>query len=105
MSGDGECPKLDRIHHVAVVVGDVDKSARWYAERFCCEVVYRDETWALLQFGNLQVALVSAGEHAAHLAILRKNASRFGKVRTHRDGVRYVYIMDPSGNTVEVVEG
>jgi catechol 2,3-dioxygenase-like lactoylglutathione lyase family enzyme len=96
--------KLDPIHHVAVVVRDVGESVRWYTERFRCVVVYCDATWALLQFGNLQMALVSPGQHAAHVGIAREDAPRFGAIRAHRDGVRYVYIEDPSGNTVEVVE-
>ncbi len=95
--------KLDAVHHVAVVTRDLQESLRWYTERFACEVLYRDGTWALLQFANLQMALVSPGEHAAHVGIARPDAARFGEVRTHRDGVRYVYLGDPAGNTVEVV--
>ena len=95
--------KLDGIHHVAVATRDVKESLRWYKERFRCDVLYEDETWALLQFANLQMALVSPGEHAAHVGIEREDAERFGALSKHRDGVRYVYLTDPAGNTVEVV--
>ncbi len=95
--------KLDAVHHVAVVTRDLQESLDWYTGRFACEVLYRDRTWALLQFANLQMALVSPGEHAAHVGIARPDAGRFGALRTHRDGVRYLYLEDPAGNTVEVV--
>ncbi len=95
--------KLDAVHHVAVMTRDLQESLDWYTARFACQVLYRDATWALLQFANLQMALVSPGEHAAHVGIARPDAERFGPLRTHRDGVRYVYLADPAGNTVEVV--
>lgn len=97
--------ELDPLHHIAVVVKDVEGAVAWYTGRFSCRVAYRDATWALLRFANLDVALVTEGEHAAHFGILRSDAAAFGEVKSHRDGVRYVYIEDPSGNTVEVVEG
>lgn len=95
---------LDRLHHLAIEVDDVAAAADWYAARFRCRVAYRDATWALLEFENLAVALVTRGDHPPHFGVCREDAAAFGEVRTHRDGVRYVYITDPSGNTVEVVE-
>ncbi len=104
MTNEQDRTGLDPIHHVAIAVRDVGAAVAWYTERFRCAIAYRDATWALLRFGNLDVALVTEGEHAAHFGILRRDASAFGEVKTHRDGVRYVYLEDPSGNTVEVVE-
>lgn len=104
MRKDQDRKGLDPVHHIAIVVADVAAAVAWYTERFRCEVAYRDATWALLRFANLDVALVTEGEHAAHFGILRSDAATFGEVKAHRDGVRYVYIEDPSGNTVEVVE-
>jgi catechol 2,3-dioxygenase-like lactoylglutathione lyase family enzyme len=96
MSGDGKRIGLDLLHHVAIAVKDVALAVEWYSTRFRCDVAYQDPTWALLKFGNLDVALVTEGEHATHFGVLRADAAAFGAVRTHRDGIRYVYIQDPS---------
>lgn len=94
---------LDRVHHVAIAVKDLGQSVDWYTRNFNCRVTYRDDTWAMIEFGNLRMALVTPTEHPPHVGILRQDAEKFGTIRTHRDGVRYVYVKDPAGNTVEVV--
>ena len=95
---------LDRLHHVAIACDDVGAAVAWYTERFRCEVAYRDETWALLRFENASLALVTRGEHAGHFGVEGPDLDALGEVRTHRDGVRFVHLMDPWGNVVEVVE-
>ena len=95
---------LDAIDHVAVEVADVDRAVEWYAERFRCRVAYRDATWAMLEFGNVRLALMAPGQHPPHVAVSRSDAAAFGPLKTHRDGLRYVYLTDPFGNTVEVLE-
>jgi catechol 2,3-dioxygenase-like lactoylglutathione lyase family enzyme len=96
--------ELDWVHHLAIEVDDVGAAVAWYAGRFRCRVAYGDASWALLEFENLSVALVTRGDHPPHFGVCRRDAAAFGEIRTHRDGVRYVYVTDPSGNTVEVVE-
>jgi catechol 2,3-dioxygenase-like lactoylglutathione lyase family enzyme len=96
--------RLDRIHHVAVEVPDVATAVAWYRERFTCDLAYRDETWALLTFENASLALVTRGEHSGHFGIEGPDPERYGAVRVHRDGVRYVYLTDPGGNVVEVAK-
>ena len=96
--------RLDRIHHVAVEVPDVDAAVTWYRERFTCDLAYRDATWALLRFENASLALVTRDEHAGHFGIEGPDPERYGVVRVHRDGVRYVYLTDPGGNVVEVAK-
>ena len=96
---------LDSIHHVAVSVRDVTASVQWYTEKFRCRVSYQDETWALLQFENASLALVIAEQHPPHLAFESPRAEQFGSLTPHRDGTRSVYIRDPSGNSVEVLQG
>lgn len=103
MKEDGR-QSLDRIHHIAVPCDDVGAAVAWYTDRFRCEVAYRDETWALLRFENASLALVTRGEHPAHFGVEGPDPSAMGEVRTHRDGVRYVYLTDPWGNVVEVDE-
>lgn len=95
---------LDALHHVALSVQDIPTAVNWYRSHFACEVRYQDETWALLQFANMQMALVIPSQHPPHISFTSPDAARFGELRPHRDGTRSVYIQDPSGNTVEVMD-
>lgn len=94
---------LDALDHVAVVVRDVSAAANWYASKLRCRVTYQDATWALLEFKNLQLALVAADQHPPHFAVLRTDAGKFGDLVTHRDGTRSCYIHDPFGNAIEML--
>jgi hypothetical protein len=67
-------------------------------------VNYQDDTWALLRFANIQLALVIPEQHPPHVAVLRPDAQRFGELVTHRDGTRSCYIEDPAGNAVEIMD-
>ena len=96
--------KLDTIHHVAIPVPNVAKAVEWYTSRFNCCVDYIDDTWALLAFANTKLALVLPHEHPSHFALTRPDANKFGDLVTHRDGLHSVYITDPFGNSIEVLE-
>jgi catechol 2,3-dioxygenase-like lactoylglutathione lyase family enzyme len=95
---------LDSLHHVAISVDDIARAVDWYTRTFRCEVEYQDPTWALLRFANLSVALVIPHEHPPHLAFSSPQAEQFGQLRPHRDGTRSVYIADPAGNAVEILD-
>ncbi len=99
-----EADSRDRLHHVAIAVSDVESAVRWYRRSFDCVVAYQDDTWALLEFATVHLALVTPGEHPPHIGIARPDADEFGELAAHRDGTRYVYLNDPSGNTVEVLD-
>ncbi|MCL5269281.1 MAG: VOC family protein [bacterium] len=103
-AGEGPNTVLDPIHHIAIQVCDLAGAVRWYTERFRCRVEYEDDTWALLEFGNIHLALVIAGQHAAHFGIVTPEAASYGSLIRHRDGTRSVYIHDPAGNVVEVMD-
>lgn len=94
---------LDAIDHLALEVDDIDSAVAWYQERFRCEVLYRDATWAMLEFSNLKLAFVVKEEHPPHLGIVREDAEKFGKLKQHRDGSRSCYLKGPGGNVVEVL--
>ncbi len=96
--------RLDALHHLAMSVDDIAKAVDWYTSTFACEVRYQDNTWALLQFQNLQLALVIPEQHPPHVAFSRNDAERFGTLKTHRDGTRSCYIKDPAGNAVEIMD-
>ena len=94
---------LDAIDHVAVAVTDVGAAIEWYTKTFRCEVTYRDETWALLKFDNISLALVIPGQHPAHMGFVSGEADKFGPLKLHRDGTRSCYVEDPAGNSVEIL--
>ena len=95
--------QLDAIDHVAIPVSDVASSVAWYSKTFRCEVSYQDETWALLKFGNIRLALVIPSQHPAHIGFVSPVAESFGELKLHRDGTRSCYVDDPSGNAVEIL--
>ncbi len=94
---------LDSIHHVAIAVQDIQKTVAWYQQHFQCRVSYQDDTWAMLEFANLKLALVIPSQHPAHIAFVSPEAETFGVLKAHRDGTRSCYIQDPSGNPVEIM--
>ena len=95
---------MDKIHHIAIPVKAIDKAVDWYVSQFDVRVSYQDESWALLKFENLSLALVLPSEHPGHFAIEHDRAESFGALTPHRDGTESVYIKDPSGNTVEILK-
>lgn len=96
-------PTADHIDHVAIEVEDISAAVEWYRSHFQCTVDYQDETWAMLGFGNVRLAFVSAGQHPPHIGIVSPKAEDYGELKMHRDGTRSTYISDPSGNAVELL--
>lgn len=94
----------DRIDHIALEVKDIAEAVNWYQANFTCDIVYQDKTWAMLRFANINLAFVLPGHHPPHLAVKKENAEQFGQLSVHRDGVRFVYITDTQGNTVEILK-
>ncbi len=94
---------LDQLHHVAVSVKDIAEAVRWYQNHFRCHVSYQDETWAMLDFANLQIALVIPGQHPPHIAFVHPQPEKYGTLKPHRDGTKSLYITDPTGNAVELM--
>jgi catechol 2,3-dioxygenase-like lactoylglutathione lyase family enzyme len=94
---------LDAIDHVAVPVREVAPVVDWYRKTFQCEVGYQDETWALLKFANMSLALVVPEQHPPHIGLVSEEADKFGQLKLHRDGTRSTYVSDPAGNSVEIL--
>jgi catechol 2,3-dioxygenase-like lactoylglutathione lyase family enzyme len=103
MTIDDKSRSLDRVVHVAISVQDVAAAVAWYTTTFRCTVAYQDASWALLDFDNLQVALVIPEQHPPHIAFSHPAADKFGELKTHRDGTRSTYVRDPAGNSVELM--
>lgn len=94
---------MDRIDHIAVPVRNIEASVEWYLKHFDCRVLYRDDTWAMLEFANIKLAMVVEDQHPPHVAFVSPRAAEWGELRGHRDGTRSVYVDDPAGNAVEIV--
>lgn len=95
---------MEKLHHIALPVHDIDEALDWYRKNFDVEPVYTDESWALLAFENVALALVLPHQHPAHIAVERTDAEQFGPLTRHRDGTRSTYVQDPWGNAIEYVE-
>tara|TARA_B100000214_G_scaffold198084_1_gene143373 strand:+ start:539 stop:832 length:294 start_codon:yes stop_codon:yes gene_type:complete len=92
---------MKKIDHVAIQVNDIDESVKFYVNRFGCEIIHQDDTWAFLQFENIKLALVIEDEHPYHIAF-ETGEWIFGAVE-HRDGSVSRYDEDPSGNAIELI--
>jgi catechol 2,3-dioxygenase-like lactoylglutathione lyase family enzyme len=95
---------METLHHIAIAVSDIEKAVNWYQSRFDLEAVYVDESWVLLQFESIGLALVLLGQHPSHIAIGRKSVESYGLLTAHRDGIAPVYIQAPMGNSVEIMK-
>ena len=94
---------LDAVDHVALTGGNLAEALAWYTGRLRCSVVYQDDSWALLEFANLRLALMAERRHPPHVGLVRADAEAFGTLQAHRDGARSVYLTDPAGNSVEIL--
>ena len=62
--------QLSKIDHLAIIVNDIASSVEFYTENYNCSVKHQDETWAMLQFSNINLALVLEDEHPNHFALV-----------------------------------
>ncbi|MEL0106608.1 MAG: VOC family protein [Alphaproteobacteria bacterium] len=95
---------MDKIHHIAIVVPEIKKALEWYQNQFEIETCYADESWALVKFDNIELALVLPGQHPPHIAIECNDAELYGCLMPHRDGTASVYTNDPWGNVIEMLK-
>ena len=94
----------DIIHHIAIQVKNIQRAIEWYTKNFNVKVTYQDDTWAMLQFKNIKLALVIPEQHPAHIAIESREAEQFGVLTKHRDGTQSVYSSDSEDNVIEVMK-
>ena len=101
-----------RFDHIALRTDDVDASVVFYQSRFPdVEILFQDETWAMIDCSGIKIAFVSPDEHPEHIAysvssrdeLLAEAAKSGATTRLHRDGSESFYLIDPAGNAVEVV--
>lgn len=95
--------ELDRIHHIAINVSDIEAACHWYTSSFSCEILLKQPTQAILQFENIRLVLVMPSQQRTHVAYTKSNAASFGELRTQADGILSTFVADPTGNPVEIV--
>jgi len=95
---------LSLIDHLAIVVNDVSKSVEYYSKFFVCNVKFEDDTWSLLEFQNINLALVTQEEHPNHFAVVDENLSKNNNMKYHRDGIGYIYSQDLDNNFIEIID-
>jgi hypothetical protein len=95
---------LSFVDHIAIESKNIDKSVNWYINNFDCKIKHQDETWALLGFDNISLALVTPGEHPPHFAIHDEKLLTSKKKKVHRDGIGYNYSSDPDNNVIEIID-
>ena len=44
---------MDKLHHVALAVPDIEEALSWYKAHFDVAIEYAVQSWALLQFENI----------------------------------------------------
>ena len=92
------------VDHVAFVVPNIQEAVEWYGSKMDIEIVYQDDTWAMLAFQGVKLALVLPGKHPPHFAI-KSELSRFpcseDEIGQHRDHSSFYYMTDPYGNAIE----
>ena len=74
-----------------------------YKNNFSCKIKHQDNTWALIGFKNIQIALVTPGQILLILQLLM-NKSQPTEIKTHRDGIHYIYFEDPDRNVIEKID-
>ena len=93
-----------KIDHIALQVKDICEGCEWYCHKFDVNVLYSDQSWALLEFDNIKLALVLPNQHKNHVAV-EVNSAKYPDLefKQHRDGSNYHYLQDPWGNCVELI--
>ena len=93
---------MERIDHVAIVVNNINRAIEWYTTYRDCKVKYQDDTWAILQFENIDLALINPAEHPPHIAFVDEDLK--DEHVTHRDGSKAKYEHDGFGNMIEKIK-
>ncbi len=92
------------VDHVAFVVPNIANAVEWYSSKIDVDILYQDESWAMLEFFNTKLALVLPGHHPPHFAIkseLNQFPCNADEIAEHRDGSSFYYLCDPYGNAIE----
>ena len=96
-----------KFDHVALNVKNISSAVEWYQNEYCAEVVYHDDSWALVKIGETKIAFTLESHHPPHIGFCVESVADFpdgSEIGTHRDGSMYHYKTDPWGNTREFIK-
>ena len=91
---------MDKINHIAITVTNIKYATNWYTKNFDCKVKEKYDNWVLLEFDNIDLALVLPHEHPPHIAFVDESI----KGEKHKDGSEYIYDHDTFGNIIERIK-
>lgn len=113
------------MHHVALFVGDLTEAERFYIDLLGMRVEWRpDAENVYLTSGSDNLALhrlkadYSGPQHLDHIGFILNEPTEVDEwfaflsghgvrmktnPRTHRDGARSFYCLDPAGNTIQMI--
>ena len=94
---------MDKIDHIAIQTKNIDDSVTWFLKKFKCSVIYQDDSWAMLEFKNMKLALVLPDQHPPHIAISCVDIEEQGKPGKHRAESEFLYIKDINENVFELI--
>ena len=92
--------EMDKINHIAITVTNIKHATNWYTKNFDCKVKEEYDNWVLLEFDNIDLALVLPHEHPPHIAFVDESI----KGEKHKDGSEYIYDHDTFGNIIERIK-
>ena len=94
-----------KLDHIAITVKDIEKSLNWYTRKFNASVLYKDDTWGMMEIAGTKIALTLKSQHPPHFAFSVDSVDDIpsSEMGVHRDASIYSYISDPDGNVVEVL--
>ena len=81
-----------KVDHIAIHSKNIKKSVKWYVDKFRCEIQYQDDTWALLNFENISLALVTPEQHPPHFAIIDERVASH-KIKKFTEMEFLIYIL------------
>ena len=77
-------------------------------ENMHATVDYEDDTWAMLGFGDVKMALTVATQHPPHIGFEVASLEELGdnnNIKKHRCGSHYLSLEDPDGTVLETING
>ena len=92
---------MEKVDHIGIIVPSIKRAVAWYLENRDCKLKYEDATWALLEFKNVDIALVLPHEHPPHIAFVDETIENGTK---HHDGSESIYDHDTFGNIIEKIK-
>jgi len=92
-----------KVDHIAISVDSPVAAADWYSKKFSGIILYSDDTWAIVQFENINLAFVIKSQHPSHFAFRIYEFDDDTTIKIHRDGTESAYKKDPWGNIYELI--